>query len=286
MNLLEILTKRNLIKEGIEDPAILKCIFFAGGPGAGKSYLLKNIFNVTEDLPLSSYGLKVIASDREFEMLLKQNNISTDLSSLPPEEFNKLTVGPDSLRNKARSLTAKKLDMYKKKRLGIIIDFTGDQISKLQDRKDRMTQFGYDCYMIFVNTDLDIALERNRKRYRKLPEDIVKKIWANVHRNLGHYQSIFGRNFTIIDNSQPGPLNKQAVRAVIDFVTRPVENPIGKSWIRNYYKLKQASKMDVHNQDDGDNELGDEWDNFDIKRDPMSSKSTVVKKDRTNVKHK
>lgn len=277
VNLLEILTKRHLLSEGIEDPAILKCIFFAGGPGAGKSYLLKNIFNVPDDLPLSSYGLKVIASDQEFEMLLKKNNISTDLSKLPPEEFNRITVGPDSIRTKARQLTGKKLETYKNSKLGVIIDFTGDLISKLQERKDAMTRAGYDSYMIFVNTDLEVALERNRKRKRKLPDDLVKKIWANVHRNLGHYQSIFGRNFTIIDNSYSGPLNKQAVRAIINFVTRPVENPIGKNWIKNYYKLKQISKMEPQPKDDEE-----EWedDYFNIKKDPMSSKSTVVKKPR------
>ena len=106
-------------------------------------------------------------------------------------------------------------------------------------------------------------------------DDLVKKIWSNVHRNLGHYQNIFGRNFTIIDNTHPGPLNKQAVRAVINFVTRPVENPIGKSWIRNYYKLKQSSNMDIPEKDEDE-----DWEDndFHIKRDPMSSKSTVVKK--------
>lgn len=273
MNLLEILVNRNLITEGIEDPAILKCIFFAGGPGSGKTYLLKHIFNVPDDLPLSSYGLKVVASDREFEMLLKQANISTDLSKLPPEEFTKITVGPQSIRGKARALTYKKLDMYKKERLGIIIDFTGDQIQKLQDTKDKIKQFGYDCYMIFVNTDLEVALERNRQRSRKLPEDIVKKMWFNVQKNLGHFQSIFGRNFTIIDNSHGTPLNKQSVRAIIDFVNRPVENPIGKSWIKNYYKLKKSSApLTTTDYDDYEDE---KWG---LKKDPMSSKSVVVKK--------
>ena len=29
---------------------------------------------------------------------------------------------------------------------------------------------GYDCYMVFVNTSLDVALERNRTRSRSIPE--------------------------------------------------------------------------------------------------------------------
>ena len=34
--------------------------------------------------------------------------------------------------------------------------------------------------MIFVNTSLDTAIERNNQRSRKLPLDIVKTYWNNV----------------------------------------------------------------------------------------------------------
>ena len=30
-----------------------------------------------------------------------------------------------------------------------------------------LKQLGYDCYMIFVNTSLDVALERNSKKRKK-----------------------------------------------------------------------------------------------------------------------
>lgn len=92
MNLLEILVKKNLVTEGIEDPAILKCIFFAGGPGAGKSYLVRHIFNVTKDLPLSSYGLKVIASDQEFEMLLKKTTFQLIYQNCRPRNLTGLLL--------------------------------------------------------------------------------------------------------------------------------------------------------------------------------------------------
>ena len=43
-------------------------------------------------------------------------------------------------------------------------------------QKADLESIGYDCYMIFVNTSLDVALERNIERERTVPEDIVIKI--------------------------------------------------------------------------------------------------------------
>ena len=57
--------------------------------------------------------------------------------------------------------------------------------------------------MIFVNTSLDVALKRNEERTRTLPEDILKKSWKDVQKNLGGFQSLFGStNFVIVDNSK------------------------------------------------------------------------------------
>jgi predicted kinase len=227
---------RFLISEGIEDPSILKCIFLAGGPGSGKSYIANDLFNIPSDLPLSSYGLKVINNDFDFELLLKQQNISSDLSKLSPDDFNKLTSGPDSLRNRAKRLTSKKLSLYRNSKLGLIIDGTGDSIESIQQKKKVMESFGYDCFMIFVNTSFEVALERNNQRNRKLPEKLVKDIWNKCQLNIGHYQNLFGNNFRIIDNSKPEKLDKSVIRSVIEFLKSPVKNHIGKNWIKTYYK--------------------------------------------------
>ena len=57
--------------------------------------------------------------------------------------------------------------------------------------------------MVFVNTDLDVALERNQLRDRKLPSELVKSSWQAVQNNMGKFQSLFGRsNMLIVDNSE------------------------------------------------------------------------------------
>lgn len=244
MNLLELLKKHRLT-EGVDDPSILKCIFMAGGPGSGKSTVARELFDLPDDSSVNKYGLKVINSDNEFEQMLHQMKISTDLSKLSPEEFEKLTVGPQSTREKAKRITRKKLDMYRNAKLGLIIDGTGDSIQSIQLKKRVMEQHGYDCYMIFVNTSLPVAIDRNNKRPRKIPEDLLTQMWLSCQNNLGHFQNIFGNNFKIVDRTKSGePINKSVLRGVIDFLKSPVKNPIGKRWIQNYYNgVKKVDSM-------------------------------------------
>ena len=42
-------------------------------------------------------------------------------------------------------------------------------------QRSMLQMLGYDSYMIFVNTSLEVALERNRIRTRMVPEDITMK---------------------------------------------------------------------------------------------------------------
>jgi tRNA uridine 5-carbamoylmethylation protein Kti12 len=268
MNLIESLQRRKILSEGIEDPAILKCIFLAGGPGSGKSFIARDLFNIPRDFPLSSYGLKLINSDNEFEFLLKKADISLDLSKLSPEVFNKLTKGPDSIRNKAKELTNKKLNLYRKSKLGLIIDGTGDSIDSIQFKKSIMEKHGYDCFMIFVNTSLDVALERNFKRKRKLPEELVKQIWNNCQKNIGHFQSIFGNNFRVVDNSNSKSDHAFVIRSIVSFIQEPIKNYIGKKWMENYYKLQNFSQQNIPSKlpDEDEEEIDTD---FDIKHEPI-----------------
>lgn len=253
MNLLELLKKHRLV-EGVDDPSTLKCIFMAGGPGSGKSTVARELFDLPDDSSVNRYGLKVINSDNEFEQMLHQMKISTDLSKLSPEEFERLTVGPQSTREKAKRITRKKLDMYRKAKLGLIIDGTGDSIQSIQLKKRVMEQHGYDCYMVFVNTSLQVAMERNAKRPRKIPEDLLSQMWFSCQNNLGHFQNIFGNNFKIVDRTKSGePIDKGVLRSVIDFLKSPIRNPIGRRWIQNYYT--DVKKVDSATRSDDDSDI-------------------------------
>ena len=56
-------------------------------------------------------------------------------------------------------------------RLGLIIDGTGKDYDKIAKQVSGLKGIGYECAMIFVNTSLDTAQERNKMRKRTLPEN-------------------------------------------------------------------------------------------------------------------
>lgn len=246
---LELLKKEmfiQMITEGVDDPGILKCVFMAGGPGSGKSYTAMEIFGVGKDLTqsFSAAGLKLVNSDTAFEKMLKDNGINPkDLARIEKEEpelWNKITSDPGGIRAQAKALTKKQQDFYEAGRLGMIIDGTGDEVSKIKKKMEHAKSLGYDCYMVFVNTSLEVALERNSKRERTLPESLVTEIWKACQNNLGKFQSMFGGNFVIVDNTVYKPVNSAVQKAVDGFVRKPIYNPIGKKWIANARALKNA----------------------------------------------
>jgi cytidylate kinase len=246
---LELLKKEmfiQMITEGVDDPGILKCVFMAGGPGSGKSYTAMEIFGVGKDLTqsFSAAGLKLVNSDTAFEKMLKDNGINPkDLARIEKEEpelWDKITADPGGIRAQAKALTKKQQDFYEAGRLGMIIDGTGDEVSKIKKKMEHAKSLGYDCYMVFVNTSLEVALERNAKRDRTLPESLVTEIWKACQNNLGKFQSMFGGNFVIVDNTVYKPVNSAVQKAIDAFVRKPIYNPIGKKWIANARALKNA----------------------------------------------
>ena len=253
-----------MISEGVDDPGILKCVFMAGGPGSGKSFTAMEIFGIDKKLKssFSATGLKNVNSDSAFETLLKKNGIDPkDLARIEKEDaelWNKITgsgskagfgkikvarsslVPKISLRDRAKQLTQKQKAFYEAGRLGMIIDGTGHRYEKIAKLKKHAESLGYDCYMVFVNTSLKVAQERNKNRERVLPDDLLSKSWQDVQNNLGKFQNLFGGHFRIVDNTVYKPITREVQKAVNKFVRKPIYNRIGRKWIENAKALKKA----------------------------------------------
>jgi predicted kinase len=182
---------------------------------------------------------------------LKKYGFGTDLDALPDEVFKNLTdpsqTDYSGLRSYAKELTGVRKKLYQNGRLGMIIDGTGDDYAKISKEKKELEQKGYDCYMIFVNTTLDVALERNRNRDRVLPEKIVVDSHRQVVKNIGGFQGLFGsNNFIIIDNNKDltqeqaqRRFNMLVKKGLSRFIKRPIQNPKGKSWVRKQKMLEE-----------------------------------------------
>ena len=236
-------TLRIELVEGVNDPGILKAVFLAGGPGSGKTYMAKGLFGIPEKVNVSQTGMKMVNSDKELKYLLNKFGFGTDLDSLPDEVFQNLTGdGPDAsgLRKFAKSLTKQRQKLYTEGRLGMIIDGTGDDYNKISAEKKELEEIGYDTFMIFVNTTLEVALERNENRDRVLPRSIVEASHREVTKNIGGFQGLFGgSNFLIVDNNQDlkeeqaqKRFNMLVKKGIGQFIRRPIKNKRGLSWIR------------------------------------------------------
>jgi predicted kinase len=237
-----------IITEGVDDPGILKCIFLAGGPGSGKSFTANEIFGVGKGTfnSVSAGGLKIVNSDSAFENALKKNGISPkDLGNIDQNSDIWDSIAgeenPNSIRNQAKKITKQQQAFYEAGRLGMIIDGTGDKYSNIKDKVNHAESLGYDCYMVFVNTSLDVAKARNNKRDRTLPDGLLVQIWKACQENLGKFQTLFSGRFVIVDNTEYKPISKSVQQQVDAFLRKPIYNQIGKKWIQTAKMLKNAN---------------------------------------------
>jgi len=219
-----------ILREGVYDPGIFKAFFLAGGPGSGKTFVTKSAFGGT--------GLKLVNSDAAFERGLKKAGLSL---KMPDEEEYFRNI----VRAKAKMTTATALDTYMQGRLGLVIDATGRDINTINNQKSMLDLVGYDSYMIFVNTSLEVALERNKNRPRSIPEYIVKDSWNGVQANIGKFQRIFSPNrFLIVDNNKS---EKELVTLTLNTASKFIRSQLSKKpnnltakqWIANELKAKK-----------------------------------------------
>ncbi len=215
----------NELQEGVYDPNILKAFFLAGGPGSGKSYVVKRT--------TGGLGMKILNSDDHFERLLKQAGLD---SKMPPEEKQPRDVA----RDRAKEITKRQRDNYVDGRLGLIIDGTGKNYDKIAYQARELEGLGYDTHMIFVNTSLDVALQRNKERDRSVPEPIAVKSWNAVQRNIGKFSNFFKGNFIIVDNNnKDDDMMQEVFKRVRALAKKKVRNQRGLQWIRGQLEKKK-----------------------------------------------
>ena len=224
---------KQYITEGVYDPNIFKAFFLAGGPGSGKSWV--------SERTLSGMGLKVINSDNLFARALEKESMSLNMATTDEKEIARR----DAIRTKAKARTGVQLKLALEGRLGLILDSTARDVSRISDEANTMKQIGYDVYMIFVNTSLDVALERNKKRERSVPEYITRKSWQQVQSNIGKFQNTFGMgNMIIIDNSKDekeltNQIMDRCSKAVRRLLSNKIKSYTAKRWMATERRLKR-----------------------------------------------
>ena len=163
---------RQDLLEGVYDPGIFKAFFLAGGAGSGKSYSAEKATgsaagkfewhpsmdtNKMKPGKTGPYGLKVVNSDEQLEFGLMKAKMHSDMTKYSDDE----TMEKERIRKRGKKITKKREQLWIYGRLGLIIDGTAKNPTKLSVTKQDLEAVGYSTYMIFVNTSLDVALQNN-----------------------------------------------------------------------------------------------------------------------------
>mgnify|MGYP003153100536 CR=1 FL=1 len=242
-----------VLNEGVYDPGILKAVFTAGGPGSGKSFMADVVFGVRDDKNkkifqkasfVGATGLKYVNSDLLFEKGLAAAGINPKLLAQISQENPDLwdyiqdPTDPDSIRSVAKRKLGKLRGFYEGSRLGLLIDGTGKNYMKIEKDKKKLEDLGYDTSMLFVDTNLPVAIERDEARDRTLGKEKVTELWTQVRKNKDRLASLFGDNYQVVENSEYGPPPEEVIKKIDNFVSGPIKNPIGQDWVRHQIEQK------------------------------------------------
>lgn len=212
-----------------------------GGPGSGKSIISQLMFGIDKKDYISPFGIKVVNSDKFFEKLLLKSNLPMVIDIKNKDIYKKQF----ELRLFAKQLASTQIGNYINSMLPIIIDGTGRDYDKIKNQALALKKTGYDISMIFINTSLEVALERNANRVRTVDEKLVIDMWKMVQKNIGKFQSLFKNDFIIIDNnnyykegsSEAKEFSNILFKKGMKLIKEPLKNYIGISIIAQLEKF-------------------------------------------------
>ena len=230
-----------MLSEGVHDQGIFKAVFLAGGPGSGKDYVMNNT--------LEGQGLTEINSDKALEFLMDKEGLD---KMMPVGETEKRNL----VRGRAKNITELRQQLALLGRNGLIINGTGDDVTKTKNIKDQLEKLGYETSMLLVNTRDDISAQRNLERGqrggRAVPEPIRKEKWDNVQYARTEYAQMFGANYSEFDNSEDlreaDPETVKAKKAELlslfnkfkEFVAAPPQSQEAQFWTANELDKKDS----------------------------------------------
>ena len=189
-----------------------KVVFLAGGAGSGKS-------NIVNKLDLKNQGFKIVNSDISLEWLKKNSGLPADMRDLTKEQRS--TLG--KLGAESRKIARRKMMKYQGNANGVVVDGTGGSIKSMTNLVNEFKDKGYDVSMLYVETSLDTALERNRARKeRSLLDTIVKRNHEAVKNNKPKFKEMFGETFMEVNTDNltlADPVPTKLAAKMGDFVS-------------------------------------------------------------------
>lgn len=221
---------KDFITEGVYDKHIFKAFFLAGGPGSGKSWVAART--------LEGSGLKLINTDLGLENYARKVGLELKMTAM--SDFQ--TRQKDFLRKRSKKGTESQLAHAIDGRLGLILDSTARDVPRIEREMRALQVIGYDTYMVFVNTTIEVALKRNEERPRSVPEPIVRRSHTQIQKQIPRLIRMFGANnfIEVQNNEYRDDINTNVYKAIRKKLNNKIESPIAKKWIENEKALIRA----------------------------------------------
>tara|TARA_R110000823_G_scaffold314341_1_gene443337 strand:- start:883 stop:1536 length:654 start_codon:yes stop_codon:yes gene_type:complete len=183
-------------------------VVIAGGPGAGKSFITRNLINLDNVKEFNVDQVRVMTAKKLWGSDWEEM-IST------PEGYQKI-LDMTYTTSDPRNLTVKYLKNFlsqdRDQPVNVIYDAGGGQEQVMKDVHKIAKDSGMVTNLVYVRTPLELAQIRNDERPRSLPDDMVAKYHQKVRDNMRNMIPIFD-NVWIVDNKE-----------LIDLSDRPSDN--------------------------------------------------------------
>ena len=183
-------------------------VVIAGGPGAGKSFITKNLINLDNVKSFNVDQVRVMTAKKLWGDKWEEN-ISK------PEGYQKIldmTFTTSDPRNKTVKFLKQFLEQERNQSVNVVYDAGGGQEQVMKDVNTLAKENGFDTTLVYVRTPLELAQMRNDERPRSLPNDMVAQYHQKVKDNMRNMIPIFDNVWTV-DNKE-----------LIDLSDRPSDN--------------------------------------------------------------
>lgn len=206
----------DFLTESVNDKGIFKSVFICGCPGSGKSYTRQRLGG--------SIDPRVVNTDTWTEFLKAYGDEKWHFFS-----------------EKIKHLSTEQLVLYMNSVLPLFVEGTSAVSSAVFRREGILKSLGYDTAFIWVETPIEIALERASKRERPVDPKFIKDMYDKVGQLKPFYKSQF-KYFFEISNGE-GELSDNALSKLYTKIqgwySKPLENPIG---IQTVEKLRERKE--------------------------------------------
>ena len=183
-------------------------VVIAGGPGAGKSFITKNLVNLDNVKEFNVDQVRVMTAKKlwgdEWE-----EKISTEEGY---DEILRRTFTTSDPRNLTVKFLKQFLQSERDQPVNVVYDAGGGQEQVMKDIHQLAKENGFITTLVHVRTPLDVAQERNIERPRSLPPEMVAQYHQQVKDNMRNMIPIFDNVWTV-DNKE-----------LIDLSNRPADN--------------------------------------------------------------